>query len=1055
MPDDNSALTVNGVTAGKPRPEIAKFYLAEEAPLVMELAHAARLSEAEKTRVETISRRLVMAARAGRREHGGVDAFMAEYSLSSEEGVVLMCLAEALLRIPDADTQDKLIADKIAGRGWESHLGQSDSLFVNASTWGLMLTGQVVSVKSEREGTSMLARLVKRSGEPVIRQAMRQAMRIMGRQFVLGQTIKEALETSRYYEQRGFRHSYDMLGEAAMTEADAQRYLKSYHDALKKVAAHAKKYMPDADVFAKPSISVKLSAIHPRYEEKKPVRAMTELLPRLKGLCTAAIEQGIAVTVDAEETDRLDLSLDLIEALLNDKALAGWNGLGLAVQAYGKRAHAVIDWLADVAQRTGHKVPVRLVKGAYWDTEIKRAQEAGLPDFPVFTRKPSTDVSYLACARKLLKRRDVFYPQFATHNAHTVAAVHVMAGNEGGYEFQRLHGMGQAIYDAVVPENQLGVPCRIYAPVGGHEDLLAYLVRRLLENGANTSFVNRLADDEAPISDIVRDPVEEVMEYAGASHPLIAKPHALFGSERPNSQGILNTERTLRLPLMDAMRKAASKPLAAAPIVDGKVVLGDAQPVTSPQNRSVTVGTVVNADRKTLDKAISSAHAAQDAWDRAGGKHRAALISKAADLYEDHAPELLALLVAEAGKSLDNAVADLREAVDFLRYYAARAAEEFDTPTVLPGPTGERNMIRMHGRGVFACISPWNFPLAIFTGQVSAALGAGNTVIAKPAEQTPLVAFRAVQLMHEAGIPGKVLHLLPGDGENVGAPLIADPRIAGVAFTGSNATANRIQRTLAEKSGPIVPLIAETGGINAMIVDSTALPEQVIRDVVRSAFDSAGQRCSALRVLCVQDDVAPKVIEMLKGAMAELANGNPWEYATDVGPVIDEEARAMLEDYKADARKRFKVIAENELPEAAANGTFVAPGAYEVKAFGDVEREVFGPVLHVLRFKSGKLAELIDAINASGYGLTLGVHTRIEERAEMVCDRARVGNVYVNRNQIGAIVGVQPFGGEGLSGTGPKAGGPHYMHRFATERVVSVDTTASGGNAALMSLGAE
>ncbi|MCB1477868.1 MAG: bifunctional proline dehydrogenase/L-glutamate gamma-semialdehyde dehydrogenase PutA, partial [Rhodobiaceae bacterium] len=665
MPDDNSALTVNGVTAGKPRPEIAKFYLAEEAPLVMELAHAARLSEAEKTRVETISRRLVMAARAGRREHGGVDAFMAEYSLSSEEGVVLMCLAEALLRIPDADTQDKLIADKIAGRGWESHLGQSDSLFVNASTWGLMLTGQVVSVKSEREGTSMLARLVKRSGEPVIRQAMRQAMRIMGRQFVLGQTIKEALETSRYYEQRGFRHSYDMLGEAAMTEADAQRYLKSYHDALKKVAAHAKKYMPDADVFAKPSISVKLSAIHPRYEEKKPVRAMTELLPRLKGLCTAAIEQGIAVTVDAEETDRLDLSLDLIEALLNDKALAGWNGLGLAVQAYGKRAHAVIDWLADVAQRTGHKVPVRLVKGAYWDTEIKRAQEAGLPDFPVFTRKPSTDVSYLACARKLLKRRDVFYPQFATHNAHTVAAVHVMAGNEGGYEFQRLHGMGQAIYDAVVPENQLGVPCRIYAPVGGHEDLLAYLVRRLLENGANTSFVNRLADDEAPISDIVRDPVEEVMEYAGASHPLIAKPHALFGSERPNSQGILNTERTLRLPLMDAMRKAASKPLAAAPIVDGKVVLGDAQPVTSPQNRSVTVGTVVNADRKTLDKAISSAHAAQDAWDRAGGKHRAALISKAADLYEDHAPELLALLVAEAGKSLDNAVADLREAVDF------------------------------------------------------------------------------------------------------------------------------------------------------------------------------------------------------------------------------------------------------------------------------------------------------------------------------------------------------------------------------------------------------
>ncbi|MCC0017223.1 MAG: bifunctional proline dehydrogenase/L-glutamate gamma-semialdehyde dehydrogenase PutA [Rhodobiaceae bacterium] len=1048
----------NGKLAGTEaavRARMAQRYLGAEAPLVMEFAGLARLGEEERVRVDAIARRLVMAARAGRRDYGGVDAFMSEYSLSSEEGVVLMCLAEALLRIPDGETQDKLIADKISGRAWAEHLGRSDSLFVNASTWGLMLTGRVVSVDSEQAGTSLLARLVRRSGEPVIRQAMRQAMRIMGRQFVLGQSIEDALATAREQEKRGFRHSYDMLGEAAMTEADAQRYLKSYASALKKVAAHARKHMKDADVFARPSISVKLSAIHPRYEEKKQQRVMSELLERLKGLCLLARAEGIALTVDAEEQDRLDISLDLLERLFEDADLADWDGLGLAVQAYGKRALTVIDWLAAVASRTGHKVPVRLVKGAYWDTEVKRAQEAGLPDFPVFTRKPSTDVSYLACARRLLSRRDVFYPQFATHNAHTVAAVHAMAGNAGGYEFQRLHGMGQAIYDAVVPADGLGVPCRIYAPVGGHEDLLAYLVRRLLENGANTSFVNRLADDEAPIGEIVRDPVEEAGEYGGAPHALIANPHALFRPERANSQGVLTTERTIRAPLLEAMRKAVARPLAAAALVDGKPVSGKGAPVTSPHDRGVTVGTVVNADRKVLDRAITSAQAAYIGWDRAGGAHRGALLDRCADLYEDHAPELLALLVAEAGKTIDNAVADLREAVDFLRYYGARAAEEFQSPQVLPGPTGERNVIRLNGRGVFACISPWNFPLAIFTGQVAAALGAGNAVIAKPAEQTPLVAFRAVQLMHEAGIPGAVLHLLPGDGEQVGAPLVADPRIAGVAFTGSNATANRIQRALAEKEGAIVPLIAETGGINAMIVDSTALPEQVVRDVVRSAFDSAGQRCSALRILCVQDDVAAKIVTMLKGAMAELANGDPWSYATDIGPVIDEEARGMLEAYKASARKRFRVIAENPLPEGADKGTFVAPAAYEISRIGDVEREVFGPVLHVLRYKASALDSLVDDINATGYGLTLGVHTRIEERAERICDRARVGNIYVNRNQIGAVVGVQPFGGEGLSGTGPKAGGPHYMHRFATERVVSVDTTASGGNAALMSLGSE
>ncbi|MFN0263864.1 bifunctional proline dehydrogenase/L-glutamate gamma-semialdehyde dehydrogenase PutA [Tepidamorphus sp. 3E244] len=1052
---ETRAKAVNGVVAGMPRPRIAKYYLCDEAPLVLELAESARLREDETPRVEATARRLVMAARAGRRDHGGVDAFMSEYSLSSEEGVVLMCLAEALLRIPDAQTQDKLIADKIAGRGWAEHLGHSDSMFVNASTWGLMLTGQVVSIKSQDDGSGLLKRMVKRSGEPVIRQAMRQAMRIMGRQFVLGQTIDEALDTARHNEERGYRHSYDMLGEAAMTEDDAQRYLASYHDALKKIAGDARKHAPDAEIFAKPSISVKLSAIHPRYEEKKPGRVMDELFPRLKSLVIAAKKEGIAITVDAEEADRLDISLDLVEAMLSDKDIAGWDGFGLAVQAYGKRAMATIDWLAGVAAKTCHRIPVRLVKGAYWDTEIKRAQEAGLPGFPVFTRKPHTDVSYLACARKMLARRDVFYPQFATHNAHTVAAVHVMAGNEGGYEFQRLHGMGQAIYDAVVPKQHLGVPCRIYAPVGGHEDLLAYLVRRLLENGANTSFVNRLADDEAPISEIVTDPIAETLEHGGTPHPHIDKPADLFQPERPNSQGILTTERTMRDPLMQAMEKAVAKKLDATPLLDGKPVKGEAKPVTSPQDRSRVIGSVVNADTKTLKEAVGRAQAAHRAWDRLGGAKRAELINKAADLYEDHAPELLALLVAEAGKSLDNAVADLREAVDFLRYYAARAREEFSAPKPLPGPTGERNALRLHGRGVFACISPWNFPLAIFTGQVSAALAAGNTAIAKPAEQTPLIAFRAVQLMHEAGIPGAVLQFMPGDGESVGAPLVADPRIAGVAFTGSNATASAIQRTLAAKDGPIVPLIAETGGINAMIVDSTALPEQVIRDVMRAAFDSAGQRCSALRVLCVQDDVADRVIKMLTGAMDELRVGDPWNFATDVGPVIDEEARAGLDGYKKEAASLFKVLGEVTPTEEAAQGTFVAPVAYEVKSFSDVTREVFGPVLHVLRFKASKLGNLIEDINASGYGLTLGIHTRIEERAEQVATLAEVGNIYVNRNQIGAIVGSQPFGGEGLSGTGPKAGGPHYLYRFATERVVSVDTTASGGNAALMSLAAD
>lgn len=1053
-------LSTSALSELPPRHRIAELHLADEARLIEQLIAQARFTPEEQQKISSVAATLVHAARAGRRQFGGIDAFMHEYGLTSEEGVLLMCLAEALLRIPDAETADRLIADKVTGGDWERHLGHSDSLLVNASTWGLMLTGRVIDLHDSAGSAAagMIKRLVARSGEPIIREAMRHAMRILGKQFVLGRTITEALGNAKPFEERGCRFSFDMLGEAARTEPDARRYFERYEAALAAVAARVgpPDSRDDATLIARPSLSIKLSALHPRFEPAKEDRVRRELSPRLVRIARMAREHWLGLTVDAEEADRLELSLQLFADALADPVLEGWNGLGIAVQAYLKRAGPVLDWLSDVARVAGKRLPVRLVKGAYWDSEVKFAQEQGLPGYPVFTRKANTDISYLACARVLLARPDCFFPQFATHNAHTIAAVIALAGDKSTYELQRLHGMGQAIYEEVFPADKLGAPTRIYAPVGGHEDLLAYLVRRLLENGANTSFVHRIADDAAPVDEIIADPVERIAAAQDKVHPLIPPPRDIFGPERRNSQGLPLWERTVRLPLVREMEGHAAETVAVVPLVDGKArAQSPAEPVMCPFDRRLAAGTCVPADAELVGTALESAHAAAGDWDRLGGAARAERLERAADLFEANHARLMAVMVKEAGKTLANALGDVREAVDFLRYYASEARRCFAAPRELPGATGERNVLTLHGRGVFACIAPWNFPLAIFTGQIAAALAAGNAVAAKPAEQTPITGYLAVRLLHEAGVPGDVLQFLPGPGDQVGAALVRDPRTAGVAFTGSNETATLIQRGLAERPGAIVPLIAETGGINAMIVDSTALPEQVVRDAVRSAFDSAGQRCSALRVLFIQDDVADTVLTMLCGAMEELTLGDPMDYATDVGPVIDEPAAAVLEAHKTQMRAQATELIDLPLPDTCRNGCFVSPAAYRIESLSVLEREVFGPILHVIRFGGDDLGAVCDAVNAAGYGLTLGIHTRNEATADFVATRARVGNIYVNRDQIGAVVGVQPFGGEGLSGTGPKAGGPNYLPRFAVERVRTTDITAAGGNAALLSLAPE
>jgi len=961
-----------------------------------------------------LAHRLVSAVREKRTRSSGVDALMHEFSLSSEEGVALMCLAEALLRIPDSETADRLIADKISRGDWKKHLGESPSLFVNAATWGLLVTGKLVSSSSEKGLGAALTRLIAKGGEPLIRKGVDLAMRMLGNQFVTGQTIGEALKNSRDNETRGYRYSYDMLGEAALTELDAEHYYASYEAAIHAIG----KASNGRGIKDGPGISIKLSALHPRYSRAQYARVMGELLPRVRKLVLLAKQYDIGINIDAEEADRLEISLDMLEALAFDSELAGFEGIGLVVQGYQKRCPFVIDFVVDLARRSGRKFMVRLVKGAYWDAEIKRAQVEGLPGYPVYTRKVYTDVSYLTCAKKLLAATDVIYAQFATHNAHTLSVIYTWAKADGvqNYEFQCLHGMGETLYDQVVGSDKLGKACRIYAPVGSHETLLAYLVRRLLENGANSSFVNQIVDENVAIDTLIADPFNAARAAKCLPHPRIPLPLALYPDGRQNSAGLDLANEDVLATLASELGKASLH--LAAPLIDGEIDAAGAINIINPAQSADIVGQVTEATTGDVDTALNAAVAAGPAWEGQGNAARAAILLRVADLFEQHQAALMALAVREAGKSLPNAIAEIREAVDFLRYYAAET----------------RNGANTRALGPITCISPWNFPLAIFTGQVAAALAAGNTVLAKPAEQTPLIAHRAVQLFHEAGVPAGALQLLPGRGETVGAALTLDARVKGVIFTGSTEVAQLINRTLAKRAaaeGRDIPLIAETGGQNALIVDSSALPEQVVQDVLSSAFDSAGQRCSALRVLFLQEDIADKTIKMLKGAMRELRVGVPDRLATDIGPVIDAEAQGNLlghiERLKATAKDHFSL----PLPEGLAQqGTFVPPTVLEIGSMAELQREVFGPVLHVVRYRRADLAQVVDTINATGYGLTLGVHSRIDETIDFITGRAHVGNIYVNRNIVGAVVGVQPFGGEGKSGTGPKAGGPLYLKRL-------------------------
>ncbi|HWV22002.1 MAG TPA: bifunctional proline dehydrogenase/L-glutamate gamma-semialdehyde dehydrogenase PutA [Devosia sp.] len=976
----------------------ARLY-ADENTLVPQLIEATGLDAAQRQSISGHAEKLVTAVRSGNKL-GLMESFLAEYGLATDEGVALMSLAEALLRVPDAETVDALIHDKVGGSDWASHFGGSSNALVNFSSWALNLTADVLG-DPEVGPRNALHRAIARLGEPVIRTAVGQAMRLLGSQFVFGRTIDEAVSNAKKPEALGYRYSYDMLGEAARTSEDAERYFKAYSDAIATLAPHC----TSPAVRDNPGISVKLSALHPRYEFAQRERVLTELVDATRKLAIAAREANMGFNIDAEEADRLDLSMEIIEAVLATPELAGWEGFGVVVQAYGKRVLPLIDWLEATAEKYDRKIMVRLVKGAYWDAEIKRAQVLGLPGFPVYTRKAITDVSYIAAARKLFSKKRI-YPQFASHNAHTAAAVLHLAAEAGRlndtYEFQRLHGMGERLHEVLRTNH--GTTTRIYAPVGPHKDLLAYLVRRLLENGANGSFVYQIADEDIPAAKVAEDPIAKLLALDTFANPNIPLPDAIFGARR-NSAGLDLTD-PLAFGAVNAARETFRKTQWLArplPVADAA---SETTPVINPADPTDIVGQVVSASAAGVTAAISAALAST--WSQTAVGTRAELLRKTADLYEANRAELFALLAREAGKSWADAVAEVREAVDFLRYYAAEAEAK---------PLAA-------ARGPFVAISPWNFPLAIFSGQIAAALVAGNPVVAKPAPQTPLIAFRAVQLMHEAGIPADAIQLMPG-GPDVGTALTSDARIAGVAFTGSLPTAHRIDRAMAEHVDARAPLIAETGGLNAMIVDSTALPEQAVRDIIASAFQSAGQRCSALRVLYVQEDAAERTIEMLKGAMDELTLGNPWDLATDIGPIIDEPARKKIETY-LDVNKA-KVIHALKAPGA---GTFVAPTVVKVGGIGEIPEEIFGPVLHIATFKADELDSVIDAINASGYGLTFGMHTRISSRVKKVSAAVHAGNIYINRNQIGAVVGSQPFGGEGLSGTGPKAGGPNYLPRF-------------------------
>ena len=1019
----------------------------DEAEAVLDLLSRAPLSAEERAAVRAEAEALVRGARRSARRQGVVEGFLQEFSLGTREGLALMCLAEALLRTPDEETRDRLIAEKIGSADWASHLGRSENLFVNASTWGLMLTGRIVDLDEDvrRDLPGFMRRLAGRVGEPVIRAAVAQAVRIMGEQFVLGRTIDAALRRAR---SEGFICSFDMLGEGARTAADAARYEASYAAAIETVGRRSAGAGPEAGH----GVSVKLSALSPRYEATQEARVWSELYPRLKRLALIAARHDINFTIDAEEADRLTLSLKLLDRLARERELGDWRGLGLAVQAYQKRAPEVVERLAVLAADSGRRLMIRLVKGAYWDSEIKRAQVAGRPDYPVYTTKAATDLSYLVCAQGLIDAAPHLYAQFATHNAHSLAAVGRMARRARvKIEYQRLHGMGEALYRAA-DELYDGVTVRAYAPVGGHEDLLPYLVRRLLENGANTSFVHALLDDRVPPEQVVVDPVEAAAAQPGP-HPKIPRPRHMYGPERLNSDGVDLSVAAERDRLAAAVAALDRERIASGPIVAGVMTPGvQRTEIRSPSDRTRILGETAEAAPADIDAAFAAARAAQPAWDRAGGPARAKVLRAMADALEAGRDRLIALLSREAGKTLPDAIAEVREAADFCRYYAQLAREQFAAPLALAGPAGERNALQLNGRGVFVCISPWNFPLAIFTGQIAAALAAGNGVLAKPAEQTPLIAAEAVRLYHAAGLDPRLLALLPGRGETVGAALVAHPGVDGVAFTGGTDTAWRINQALAARQGPIVPFIAETGGLNGMFVDTTAQREQVIDDVVVSAVGSAGQRCSALRLLFLPRDTADALIQGIAGAMDTLVFGDPADPATDVGPVIDEEARAALQTHLRRLEREARVLHRLDPGPAAETGVVFGPVLAEIPSAAFLEREVFGPILHVVRYDPEDLGAVAGQLAASRYGLTLGVHSRIEGFAEEVARLVPAGNLYVNRSMIGAVVGVQPFGGEGLSGTGPKAGGPHALLRYAVERAVSVNIAAQGGDPALLNL---
>jgi len=1013
-------------------------YGSEDGDFAARLIETSRLPPDREARVDHTAKRLIAAIRDHGGGLGGIEDLLREFALSTKEGLALMVLAEALLRVPDATTADRFIDEKLGQGDFEHHRTRSSAFIVNASAWALGVTSQIIQPGETPDST--LARLARRVGLPAVRTAIRQAMRLLGNHFVLGETIEAALKRAEPATDSNDRFSFDMLGEGARTAEDARHYFESYAHAIEAIGRSAgREPLP-----ARPGISVKLSALHPRYEAVSRARVMKELIPLVIDLATKAKAHDLNFTIDAEEADRLELSLDVTAAVFSSAELADWTGFGLAIQAYQKRAAAVIDYLGELSRTCARPLMVRLVKGAYWDTEIKRAQERGLDDFPVFTRKAMTDMNFVDCANKLLALRPRIFPQFATHNALTVATVLELAGTTDSYEFQRLHGMGDALYEQL-HKDRPEIPVRTYAPVGGHRDLLAYLVRRLLENGANTSFVANATDDSVPIEKLLKRPADIVGVPDNARHPRIPLPRDLFQPERVNSSGIEFGHRA-SLDALVADVGNFGAPAEAAPLIAGKRLSGPVAQVTSPIDRKTIIGSVVNTTPEIAREAVVAARAGFKAWNDTPGEARAAALDRAADLIEKRRAKLIALLQREGGKTLDDSLSEVREAADFCRYYAAQGRKLFTEGQSLPGPTGESNELRLRGRGAFVAISPWNFPLAIFTGQVTAALMAGNSVLAKPAEQTPLVGALAVELLHEAGVPKSALHLVPGDGQ-IGAALVENPGVAGVVFTGSTEVARLINRGLAAKNGPIVPLIAETGGINAMVVDATALPEQVADDVITSAFRSAGQRCSALRILFIQEDVADRMIGIIAGAARELKIGDPRDPATHVGPVIDEDAKKSLDAHIAKMKEQARMHFAGEAP----RGLYVAPHIFELKSASELTEEIFGPVLHVVRYRADALDNVANSIAATDYGLTLGIHSRIDGTAEALADRLPVGNVYVNRSMIGAVVGVQPFGGHGLSGTGPKAGGPHYLPRFATEQTITVNTAAAGGNAALLS----